>query len=153
MRILRWLLPVVLSAALIGCSEIGSGTGLISQKIGEITRDPSATQVDLAKLTTFGWEYFFYFKPGTSREDICKFIEAKRNVCGRVVRYERVPSDHYALLFGLNGNLTHTELHALANGEFDFEVPQDGIRKSRAVFSIRRNASSNGQDRVFLEPK
>ncbi len=132
---------------------MGGGTGLISQKIGEIIRDPSAKEVDFAKLTTFGWAYFFYFKPGTSREEICKFIEAKRNVCGRVIRYERVPSDHYALLFGLDGNLTHTELHAQANGELDFEVPQEGIPKARAVFVIRRSASSNGQDRVFLEPK
>ena len=153
MQLSRLLISVVLAAHILGCGEMGGGTGLISQKIGKITREPGAKEVDLAKLTTFGWAYFFFFKPGTSREDICKFIEAKRTTCGRVIRYEKVPSDHYALLFGLNGNLTHTELHALANGEFDFEMPQDGIDKSRSVFTIKRSSSTNGQDRIFLEPR
>ena len=29
---------------LMACSELGAGTGQISQRIGEITRDPSAQQ-------------------------------------------------------------------------------------------------------------
>lgn len=137
-----------------GCSELGVGTGQISQRIGEVTRDPSSREVDLAKLTSFGWEYFHYFKPGTTREEICAAIGANRNHCGRIIRYERVPATHVALLFGLNGNLTHTELHALENGEFDMpSLKQGGHPRSASVFTIRRSAGASGSGRIFLEPK
>ncbi|WP_284620814.1 hypothetical protein [Aquabacterium humicola] len=125
---------------------------MISQRIGQAVREPGAKEVDFSKLTTFGWEYFYFFKPGTPRATICAFIRASRNNCGRVVRYEAVPSTHVALFFGLNGNLTHTELHALANGEFDFDLPPDGISKTAAVFRIRRSTSAGGE-RVILEVK
>jgi hypothetical protein len=134
------------------CSELGNDTGMISQRIGQVVHEPGARDVDLSKLTTFGWEYFYYFKPGTARETICAFIGANRTNCGRIVRYERVPSTHVALFFGLNGNLTHTELHSLTNGEFDFEVPEGGSPKTKAVFRVRKSSGS-GQDRILLEPR
>lgn len=144
---------VVIALVASGCGELGGGTGQISKRIGEITSDPSAKEVDLAKLTTFGWDRFYFFKPGTSRDEICRFIGANRNYCGRVIRYESVPSDHVALLFGLNGHLTHTELHALANGHFDLLLGEDGFPKERSVFKVRRSASGSGRDTVFLEPR
>jgi hypothetical protein len=149
----RLLLAAFLIPLLSACSELGNGTGQISKRIGEVTHDPAAREVDLSKLTSFGWEYFYFFKPGTSREDICKFIGANRTNCGRVIRYDRVPSDHMALFFGLNGNLTHTELHALGNGEFDMPVTEHGHPKSRSVFVIRRLSVGTSQDRIVLEPK
>jgi hypothetical protein len=152
----RRLLPCLALATLLAlgaCSEATNGTGMISQRIGEMARDPEAHEVDLAKLTTFGWDRFYFFAPGTSREDICKFIGANRNNCGRVIRYAAVPSDSVTLVFALGGQLTHTELHALANGQFDITPGDAGIRKQAAVFRIRRNTPGTGRDRVFLEPK
>jgi hypothetical protein len=146
---------LVLFAVLVGvtaCGELGGGTGQISKRIGEITSDPAAKIVDLPKLTTFGWDRFYFFKPGTSRQEICRFIGADRNTCGRVIRYESVPSDHMALLFGLNGNLTHTELHALANGQFDLPQDEAGFPKERSVFRIHRTSAGTSQDAVLLEP-
>lgn len=106
------------------------------------------------KLTSFGWDRFYVFKPGTPREDICKFIGANRNSCGRVIRYPAVPVDSVTLVFALGGQLTHTELHALANGQFDI-APDDekGLRKQAAVFRIRRSSSSTGTDHIVLERK
>jgi hypothetical protein len=148
------LLTGAVAMLVAGCSELGAGTGQISKRIGEITRDPSSREVDLAKLTSFGWEYFHYFNPGTTREEICTVIGANRNQCGRIIRYERVPATHVALLFGLNGNLTHTELHALENGEFDMPpLKQGGYPKSASVFTIRRGAGGTDSGRIFLEPK
>jgi len=135
------------------CSELGAGTGQISKRIGEVTSDPASKEVNLSKLTTFGWDRFYFFKPGTPREVICKFIGANRNNCGRIIRYEAVPSDHMALLFGLNGNLTHTELHALANGQFDLTLSEGGLPKERCVFKVRRSSSGPGRDTVLLEPQ
>jgi len=138
---LRLTFPALtLIILMLGCGELGNDTGMISQRIGQAVREPGTREVDISKLTTFGWEYFYFFKPGTPRETICSFIGANRNNCGRVIRYDKVPATHVALLFGLNGSLTHTELHALANGEFDFELPKDGVRKAQSVFQVRRTA-------------
>lgn len=147
-----FLLSLVL--ALAACSEATNGTGMISQRIGELAHDPGTRELNLAKLTSFGWDRFYVFKPGTPREEICRFIGASRNNCGRVIRYLAVPSDSAALVFALGGQLTHTELHALANGQFDI-APGDaqGIRKQAAVFRIRRSSSSTGADHIVLEPK
>lgn len=146
-----FLLALALAAS--GCSELGAGTGQISKRIGDITRDPSAKEVNLPKLTTFGWDRFYYFKPGTSRDEICKFIGAGRSSCGRIIRYEAVPADHVALVFGLGQNLTHTELHALANGQFDMAVDERGFPRERSIFGIRRSASGTSRDIIILEPR
>lgn len=134
-----------------GCSELGAGTGQISQRIGDVVKDPSARTVDLGRLTSFGWDRFFFFQPGTRREEICAFIQANRNVCGRILRYTEVPADHMALVFGLGGQLTHTELHALANGRFDVPQGEDGISRERSVFRIHRMSMGTGKDVVLLE--
>jgi hypothetical protein len=149
----RAIVVLLVSLFVGACSELGNSTGQISQKIGKVTHDPGAKEVDLPKLTTFGWEYFYFFKSGTTREEICRFIQANRNSCGRVIRYEAVPQGFVALFFGLNGNLTHTELHELANGEFDFQLGEGGHPKERSVFTIRRASAGTGQDRILLEPK
>lgn len=143
---------MLFAAALTGaCSEISNGAGQISQKIGQITHDPAATQVNLPQLTSFGWEYFYFFKAGTTREQICQFIEAKRTHCGRIIRYDVVPEGYVALFFGWNGQLTHTELHDVGNGEFDFTVPEQGFPKKKSVFTIRRATSGTAKDRILLE--
>lgn len=141
------------SAALIGCSEATNSTGMISKRIGEEVHEKKAKEVDLAKLTTFGWDRFFVFKPGTSREEVCKFIGANRNVCGRIVRIERAPDDHMFLLFGLGGQLTHVELHAVQNGVFDLPSTEQGHPKAASVFRVRRSSSSGQTDRIVLEPR
>ncbi|TDP06332.1 hypothetical protein DFR39_1095 [Roseateles asaccharophilus] len=56
-------------------------------------------------------------------------------------------------MFGLHGQLTHIELHALANGQFDMQIPPEGFPKSNAVFRVRRSTTGAGQDAIFLEPK
>lgn len=137
--------------ALMGCSELGAGTGQISQRIGQVVQDPSARTVDLGRLTSFGWDRFYFFQPGTRREEICAFILANRNICGRIIRYEVVPADHMALLFSLGGQLTHIELHALAHGRFDVPMSEEGIARERSVFSIHRVSMGTAKDMVLLE--
>lgn len=128
-------------------------TGTISKRIGEVVHTPGSTEVDLRPLTTFGWEYFYASRPGVTREEVCQLIGAGRNVCGRIVRIEKAPDDHVYLMFGLKGQLTHIELHALVNGQFDFDFPAEGFPKSQAVFRVRRSSSGSGADAVLLEPK
>jgi len=128
-------------------------TGAISKRIGELVHNAGTKEVDLRALPTFGWEYFYASKPGVTREEVCKLIGAGRNVCGRIVRIEKAPDDHVYLLFGLNGQLTHIELHAVASGRFDMEFPATGFPKSKAVFTVRRSSSSSGADTIYLEPK
>src|SRR5262245_42409969 len=149
----RPALLLALCALSLSCSEMLNDTGTISKRIGEVVHTPGATEVDLGKLTTFGWEYFYASKPGITREEVCKFIGAGRNVCGRVVRIEKAPDDHVYLSFGLNGQLTHIELHALANGRFDMQFPEQGFPRSKAVFKVRRSSSGSGTDSILLEPK
>lgn len=114
---------------------------------------PGARELDLRKLTTFGWEYFYASKPGVTREEVCAFIGAGRHDCGRIIRIEKAPADHVDLLFGLNGQLTHIELHALANGRFDMDFPDHQFPKSKAVFRVRRSSSPSGPDVIHLEPR
>jgi hypothetical protein len=137
---------------LVACSEVANGTGSISKRLGEAARSPGATEVDLAKLTSFGWDRFYAFKAGVTREEVCEFIHAGRNICGRIIRIERAPKDHTYLIFALKGQLTHVELHALANGEFDFTFPSSGQPKEASVFKIRHSTSSDGEV-LWLEPK
>lgn len=134
--------------ALAACSEVANGPGMISQRIGERVRDPSATVVDLGQLTSFGWDRFIVFPPGTKREVICEAIGAGRSQCGRIIRYTAVPEDCRALAFALGHQLTHTELHALANGRFGFTPPPGGQPRRASVFRIRRETS----ERIWLEP-
>ena len=150
---LSLLSHLLVAALLVGCSEARNSTGTISKRIGEAVHTQGATEVDLTKLTTFGWEYFYAFKPGTTRDEVCKFIGANRNVCGRVVRIDRAPADHMFLIFGLNGQLTHIELHAVENGQFDMHFTEQGHPRSRSVFKVRRSSSGTGKDIVYLEPK
>ena len=72
-----------------------------------------------------------------SRDEVCEFIGAGRNRCGRIIRIDRAPDDHVYLVFALNEQLTHIELHALANGQFDPPLPETGLPKSNAVFRVR----------------
>lgn len=140
---------VALCLALAACSEVANGPGMISQRIGDLVRDPAMQEVDLGKLTSFGWERFTTFPAGTTREQLCEFIAVKRTHCGRIIRYTTVPDGHMALLFALGDQLTHIELHALANGRFDFTPPPGGQPRAAAVFRVRRETS----ERIWLEPK
>jgi len=151
---LRHLVPVAIVVLLIAVFyRTMNGTGMISQRIGEAVHEPRAQELDLSTLTSFGWDRFYFFKPGTSREEICAFINANANRCHLLIRYEAVPDDSNAILFSLNGQLTHMELHALANGEFEFTPGRAGFARDAAVFRIRRSLSGVDQERIFLEPK
>ena len=137
---------------LFGCSEATNGTGAISQRIGAALRDQRASEVDLGKLTSFGWDRFFVFPPGTNRTQVCAFIGANRNTCGRILRVEVPPDGHVFLLFGLGNQVTHVEMHALANGQFDLPPAALGVPREAAVFRVRR--STSGESEVYrLEPK
>ena len=153
MHVYRFFAVCLLATAMLGCSEMRNGTGSVSKRIGEIVNTPGAKEVDLAKLTTFGWEYFYASRPGATRDEVCRFINAGRNVCGRIVRIEKAPEDHVYLMFGLGGKLTHIELHALSNGHFDMQFGEQGHPKARSLFRIRRSLSGSGSDVVLLEPK
>ena len=144
---------LLLAVAATSCSETRNSTGMISQRIGHAVHADRVQELDLAKLTTFGWAYFYAFKPGTTREEVCKFIGAGRNTCGRIIRIERAPDDHMFMIFGLNGQLTHVELHSVENGIFDFEFTDGGHPRERSVFKVRRSSSASGKDTVHLEPR
>jgi hypothetical protein len=144
---------LLLAIGATSCSETRNSTGMISQRIGQAVHADRVQELDLTKLTTFGWAYFYAFKPGTAREEICKFIGAGRNTCGRIIRIERAPDDHMFMIFGLNGQLTHVELHAVENGIFDIEFTDGGYPRERSVFKVRRSSSSSGKDSVHLEPR
>jgi hypothetical protein len=136
-------LVVVLLAVLIGaCSEGRNSAGMISQRIGEVVRTPGSTEVDLGKLTTFGWDRLYVFKAGATRDEMCTFLGANRNVCGRVIRVERTPDNHVAMVFDLSGQVTHFEFHAIENGQFDVNFGENGIPRSATVFRIRRHTGT-----------
>lgn len=149
-----FLVPTLLLAlaAALGCSEVRNGTGTISKRIGEIVHTPGARQVDLGQLTTFGWDRFYAFKPGTTREEVCRFVGAGTTACNRSIRIARAPDDHMFLVFGLGSRLTHIELHALENGQFDMQFTEAGYPRSKAVFRVRRVLSGPDGDVVLLEP-
>ena len=151
---LRSLLGTLLVAsAVAACNVAPNSAGQISERIGQIANDPSNKEVDLTKLTSFGWDRLFIFKTGTSRDEICKFLNSNRNTCSRVIRYETVPSDHIAILFVLGYQLTHIELHALSNGEFDVDPGPSGLPKSSCIFKVRHVASTGATPVAHLEPK
>lgn len=138
-------------ALLLGaCSESTNGTGMISKRLGEAARRPDVKEVDLGSLTTFGWDRVYVFPPGATREEMCRFMGANRNVCGRVIRVDRTPDGHVAMVFDLRGQVTHFEFHALDNGRFDVSFGDAGIPRSAAVFKVRR---STGTNEIWLESR
>ncbi len=143
------VVAIVLVAA---CSEATNGVGMISQRLGQAVRNAGNQEVALASLTSFGWDRFYAFKPGVTREEVCRFIHAGRNACGRVIRIERAGQDQTFLVFALEDRVTHVELHALSNGEFDFPFPETGQPRDHAVFKVRRTASGAGET-FLLEPR
>jgi hypothetical protein len=146
----RFALALMVSVLAAACSEATNSTGMISKRIGETARLPGSTEVDLGKLTTFGWDRVYAFKPGTTRDEMCKFLGANRNVCGRVIRLEQTPEAHIAMVYDLRGQVTHFEFHALENGRFDVSFGEHGIPRTSAVFRVRR---STGTNEIWLETK
>jgi hypothetical protein len=153
MPLLRLPLVVLLVSPLLACSEMRNSTGMVSKRIGEVVHTPGAAELDLRRLTSFGWDYFYATKPGVTREEVCKLINAGRSTCGRIIRIERAPDDHVYLLFGQAGNLTHVELHAVKNGVFDVPFTDGGHPKEQSVFRIRRSSTSGEADSILLEAK
>lgn len=135
-------LVATLLLLLSACNATSNSAGQISERIGQVANDPASRQLDLPKLTTFGWDRVHFFKAGTTRDELCRFLNAGRNVCGRVVRYEVVPAEHVALLFTLGEHLTHLELHALSNGVFDVDFNAGGLPRSACVFQVRHTAGA-----------
>jgi hypothetical protein len=142
------LAVLALAAALAACSESINSTGMISKRIGEAARKPDAKQVDLGSLTTFGWDRFYVFKPGATRDEMCKVLGANRNVCGRVIRVDKTPEGHVAMVFDLRGQVTHFEFHAIENGRFDVSFGENGVPRSATIFNVRR---SSGTGEIWLE--
>ena len=132
------------------CSESVNSTGTISKRIGDAARQPDVNEIDLGSLTTFGWDRVYVFKPAATREEMCRFLGANRNVCGRVIRVDRTPEGHVAMVFDLRGQVTHFEFHAFNNGRFDASFGENGIPRAAAVFKVRR---STGTNEVWLESK
>lgn len=147
----RLFTALVAATWLSACNVAPNSAGQISERIGKVANDPGSTELDLPKLTSFGWDQLHFFKAGTTRDEICKFLNADRNTCGRVVRYEIVPADHVAMLFTLGYRLTHLELHALSNGVFDVDLHAGRLARSACMFKVRH---SPGPPAVsYLEPK
>jgi hypothetical protein len=144
---------LILAAAwvLAACNMAPNSAGQISERIGLVANDPSTKELDLTRLMTFGWDRLHLFKAGTTREALCAFLNAGRNACGRVVRYEVVPADHVAMLFTLGDQLTHLELHALANGVLDVSSPPGGLPREACVFTVRHVASTGTAPVAMLE--
>ncbi|MGY4828188.1 hypothetical protein ACVNIS_06400 [Sphaerotilaceae bacterium SBD11-9] len=138
---------------LVGACDLVNGAGHISQRIGETAKDPSASEVDIGKLTTFGWDRMYLFKPGTPKKKVCEFIEANEKYCDQVVRQESKEGESMTIAFSLANQITHIELHLLENGRFDMNPDDKGIEKSLAVFKIRRETDPNGKTMVYLSPK
>jgi len=147
MRILILAMALILSA----CNAAPNSAGQISERIGQAANDPSTKELDLSKLMSFGWDRLHLFKAGTTKEEICRFLNAGRNTCGRVVRYEVVPADHVAMLFTLGDRLTHLELHAMANGVLDVNVPEGGLPREACRFAVRHVASTGTVPVAVLE--
>ncbi|MBP6902426.1 MAG: hypothetical protein KBC73_20220 [Burkholderiaceae bacterium] len=139
LRLLHGLVPCLV---LMACSEVSNGTGSISQRLGERLRTPGTQEVDLGQLTSFGWDRFYVFRPGSTRTEVCRFIAAPRTACGRIIRVEQAPEGHVFMIFGLGPQLTHVEMHALANGRFDLDFPEAGLPRQRAVFRVRRSGEA-----------
>lgn len=139
---------VAVICALAACSEATNGTGMISKRIGEAARTPGATEVRLGSLTTFGWDRVYVFRPGATREEMCKFLGAGRNACGRIIRVEATPAGHVAMVFGLQGQVTHFEFHALKNGRFDVDFGESGLPRDATNFRVR---PGTGIEDIHLE--
>lgn len=151
---LAWrLAAAALASLLAGCGLAPNAAGQISERIGAATRAPEVRELDLATLTSFGWDRLHLLKAGTTRSALCRFIGAGRTQCGRIVRFERVPEGHSALVFALaDGQLTHLELHAEANGRLDVDIPPEGLPKARCRFRVRHVATAGPEPQVVLEP-
>jgi hypothetical protein len=141
-----------MALAAAGCNDLLGEPGQISQRIGEAANAPSAVEVDLTKLTTFGWDRLILFKSGTPKSEICAFIGATDAYCGRVIRHESVAGESMTMLFALNGQLTHAELHALSNGRFDVAPIRGGIPRAACVFKIRKELAADGKSVIWLTP-
>ena len=153
MRRSSYTLLFAAAMLLLACSELMGGVGPISKRIGEKAREPTTSEVDLGKLTTFGWDRVYFFKSGAPKKEICDFIQADEKECPRIVRHESVAGESMTLVFSLRDSLTHVELHLLENGRFDVTQTKDGLPRENAVFKIRREIAADGKSVYWLEPK
>ena len=152
--LLKWAAPSgIFGLAVFGIYHIKSDIGEVSRSIGNLVHEAGAREIDLAFVTQFGWDRFYYFKSGTNREEICKFLGSPAHRCGMIVPQELVPEGAYTLVFTQDNRLRHIELHRMQNGEFDFPAGAQGLAREASVFRVRHNLSGSERERVVLEPK
>jgi hypothetical protein len=153
---MRPVLASLLAFAALGtsaCSDPFGGAGHISKKIGDMARDSNVSTIEVARLTSFGWDHMHFFKPGASKQEVCDFIGADKRVCDQIVRDESREGVSMTIAFSLKHRMTHVELHLLENGRFNIRPTAEGVEKSAAVFAVHRETAPDGKTVIALEQK
>ena len=107
-----------------------------SSRLGREIRDPGVTQIDLASITTFGWDEVFLFEPRTPRASVCAALGVRERYCRLVVRTESVDGEHMTIAFRKQGRVTHAELHRRFNGDFLPLGGEQRLRREEARFRV-----------------
>ncbi|NUZ04724.1 hypothetical protein HQN59_03015 [Schlegelella sp. ID0723] len=120
--------------ALANCGGLDGGT--VSGRLGRQIRNPAVTHVDLASVTSFGWDEVFLFPPQTPRASVCATLAVRERFCRLIVRTESLDDETMTIAFRKQGRVTHAELHRRINGDF---LPLDNeqrLRREDARFRV-----------------
>lgn len=137
----RLLLLYLALISLLGCSGPNQ-PGPVSKELHNKLRIEESHDVDLAKLTTFGWDELFMYGPYMLRTEICKQLGISESDCRKQVRAESSDDGEMVLIFRKHGKIVHTELHFRINGDFlPLSFPQP-LTPQNARFAAKTEGES-----------
>ena len=143
---------LVLLLWIAACSDLGSGP--ITKALKHEIREIQAKQVELSKLTTFGWDEVFLFEPYTPRSSVCATLAVHPKHCERVIRAESNDDGQMTIAFRKAGRVTHAELHVRWNGDFMPWPSGRPISRSAAIFRVvPEGFASSGEPWLKLVPE
>ena len=118
----------------------------ISRALDELVQEPHVTEVRLADLMRFDWEFLYLFDAYTARENICEKIRVMIKECARRIQFEWVAEGHVVLVFLSRGGVVHAEQHENWKGEFKPLPQSQPLTPKTAVFRIVKTASAHAGD-------
>jgi hypothetical protein len=143
----------LLCGLLVSCDPSGYLSGPVGKALRNEVRERKQREIDLVSMVPFKWDELFLFEPYSPRSEVCKELRLKESECSSIVKSESTDDGQMLLVFKLEAQIVHTEMHIRFNGDFtplDFKQP---ITPTTAKFRVQEEGhSASGKPWLRLRP-
>ena len=96
-------------AFFVGCSDMASRSGKISQTIGEKVREESATEIDIAQLTDFDWDELYFLGHTSLVKKFAPYSLGLSDYECRQLVLAGIDEGEYLLVFRYSDEICHSK--------------------------------------------